>query len=250
MSKLHFCSEEDRLLVERTLEAVDRGLGEKVRAVMLVGAAVPVARYEGARPRELLVVVSDLPVPALCNLARQAQPSLAAGLQLRLLTQGEILRSADVFTLELCEVQARHLLLAGEDPFGDLYFTGGELRRSLEHALRTLARELRQAILSRAAAAAGGAEDGRLLRDVVDRVAVIAANAARLVGADAATTEVELIEGLAALAELEARAALAAVRSLRAGETPADSLSLLATLLELCDGAARTVDRLGAGERA
>lgn len=246
MSKLSFCSPADADRITATVDAVRRGLGEKIRAVLLVGPAVPPARHPGANPLELLIVVSDLPVPALSNLAHQAREALAAGVCLRLLTQRELLRSADVFTLELAEARARHIVLVGDDPFADLYFTQGELRLSIEQALRTLARELRHAVLSAVSDEAVRPAARKVLAVAIDRVAVIAANALRLRGEKDLVGEVDLIGRLAELAGTEAQAVLGWVQAVRQGPGPADPVPALADVLLWVEAATTMVDRWGA----
>ena len=134
---LSFLAPEQAALVDDALAAIRRGLGEKLRSVSLVGTAVPPARHEGSHVLALLVVVSDLPVAALSNLGHQLRGDLHPGLIVRLLTERELLRSTDVFTLELAEYQVRHVVLAGEDPLEELHYTRSDLRDSIEHGLGT-----------------------------------------------------------------------------------------------------------------
>lgn len=245
---LSFLSEADADALQRVLGAVQRGLGEKVCSVLLVGPMVPPVRYEGARPLELLVVVTDLPVPALSNLAHQTRDLLSEGLRLRLLTQREVLRSADVFTLELAEVQARHVLLAGEDPFRELHFTGGELRRSVEQTLRGVARELRQGVLAAVSGDRGREAAQLLVRTCFDRLAVLAHHTLALMGDAVPESEEELLRGLAERASVDPAPFVGWMRQVRAGASPADPVAALADLLALAEAAVRLVDRMGASD--
>lgn len=248
VSELSFCTEADRVLLRSALDAIVRGLGEKVRAVMMVGPAVPPARHEGASALELLIVVSELPVPALSNLAHQASDALGAGVRMRLLTERELLRSADVFTLELAEARSRHVLLHGSEPFDDLYFTAEELRRSIEQALRRLARELRQMVLAAVGDPAAGGCARQQVEEAVDGIAVVAAHAFSGAEPPRAACELELIRGLAERAQIDPNPLLQWVHRLRAGEPVDDPVPLLAELLAFVEAAASLVDRWGAAD--
>ncbi|MBW2525433.1 MAG: hypothetical protein JRI23_14700 [Deltaproteobacteria bacterium] len=248
MADLSFCSDGDGALLRAAVDAVARGLGEKCRAILLVGPAVPPARHATARPRQLLVVVSDLPVPALTNLAHQTRDSITAGLRLRLLTAGELLRSADVFTLELCEAQARHLLLAGEDPLLDLHFTQDNLRLSLEQALRSLGRQLRQTVLAYVVDGAARRGARPVLSDAIDRMAVIASHALALSGQPGASAEVDLVRQLGELASVDPQPTLDWVGAIRDDGPLDDPVAALADLLLWVEAATRLVDRMGAGD--
>src|SRR5690606_26157028 len=130
--------------IEAVVQAIERGVGEKLDSVLLVGPLCQPVRRDSADP-ELLVIVSELPVALLGNLG--AQLVGAPRLPLRVLTRRELLRASDVFALELAEYRARHHLLVGSPPFGDLHFTAHELRLAIERALRELSRSLREQAL-------------------------------------------------------------------------------------------------------
>lgn len=238
-------------MVRDTVVAVRRGLGEKLRSVLLVGTAVPPARRAGERPLELLVVTTDLPVPALSNLAHQTR-AVAPPVRLRVLTERELLRAADVFTLELAEVQARHVRLTGADPFGVLHFTPEELRRSLEHGLRSLTRGLRDGVIL--AARELESEQGTdgaivgILSDAVDQLARIAHHALELSGAQAPAGEVELLRALATLVGTPEGAVDRWLPMLRAGAPLEQPVDGLVELLEMAEVATGWIDAHGAAQ--
>jgi hypothetical protein len=204
-----------RLVELRVREAVTglrKGAGEKLVAVLLVGAA---ADGEPVRRPKVLAVVSDLPTAVLSNLARQTRPDLTesvsvnariSGVDIRLLTEREILRAADVFTLELEDYRVRHRLLHGHDPFTELHFTPGELRRSLEHRARTAIFELRNVLL---ASEASSVDRGRARQDALGVLELVAFHALRLFGETPSRKRDQLAAALGKRVGIDAGAAFA-----------------------------------------
>src|SRR5205085_1687346 len=113
-----------------------------------------------------------------------------SGVDIRLMTEHEILRAADVFTLELEDYRVRHRVLFGHDPFTELHFTPGELRRSLEHRARTATLELRDALLASEASAVDRARAAAYAQVAFELVAF---HALRLFGETPSRAHVELM---------------------------------------------------------
>ena len=221
-----------------------RGAGEKLVSVSLVGPSVPPARHPGKPQLQLLVVVNDLPVAALSNLAHQVGTAVREGVAVSVLTERELLRSADVFTLELAEYRARHQLVHGRDPFDQLYFTPAELRLSVERWLRALSRELRDGVVSGLADDEGAALR-RLFVVGVDRLAIAAHHLLELLGDSPPAGEGELIAALTERAGESARPLAYWIGKLHAGESLDPAMEALGELLAAIEAATRLVDGLG-----
>jgi hypothetical protein len=249
VADLSFLPQNDVAVIEDALGALRRGLGETLRSASLVGAAVPPPRHQGARRLELLVVVADLHVAALSNLARELRAELRAAVRLHVLTERELLRAADVFTLELADYRARHLLLLGRDPFGELHYTGAELRGSLEHALRRIARRLREGVLSGSigepTTAAGGQS---LVEEGIDVLGLVAPHALAFLGEPVPEDEAGLLSALARRAGTDPRPLLAWVQMIREDSRHSGGIGALADLLEVVEAAIALVDTVGANE--
>ena len=246
MRDLSFLPANDASALAEVLAALQRGLGEKLRSVLLVGAAVPPARHAGRCQLELLVVVSDLHVAALSNLARELRGGPRFAVRLQVLTERELLRAADVFTLELADYRARHVLLHGQDPFGTLHYTGAELRGSIEHALRALARRMREGVLSGAIADAPAAGDAfALVHGGIELLGQVAPYALGLLGELAPSDENALLTALARRAQVDASCLLGAVRLIREGNGLV-GLGTLADVLEVVEATIALVDTVGA----
>lgn len=249
MVDLTFLSSERQAAVVRFCAAIEQGLGEKLRAVLLVGDGVPPAELGASDVVELLAIVTDLPVPALSNLAHQLGRAGAPLARVRVLTEHELLRSADVFTLQLADYQARHLMLVGASPLGDLHFTRGELRRSIEQTLRALGWRLRDALL------AGAGQPGRsgtvvatLLAESLTELRRVAYHLLDLVGEPRPAARAELLGRLAKAAGASA-VLLESLRARADGDAPSgEAAALIGDLLGEVERITAFVDGIGAGE--
>jgi hypothetical protein len=228
------------------VQAVVRGAGEKLVAVALVGSWVPPVRPTMANRPALLVVLDDLPLFVLGNLAHQVrQHEAAEAVRIVVMTERELLRATDVFTLELADYAARHRMVRGRDPLTDLHFTPAELRLALERRLRFLARDVRETMLT------GAWQNGRLtdlssvLRDGLEQLMVVAHHLARLDETTPPEGEEDLLRAVAERAKVAADAILAIREDLASGESFPRPVESLGELLAVVDGAARVVDAMG-----
>ncbi|MEQ9317683.1 MAG: hypothetical protein RIF41_00940, partial [Polyangiaceae bacterium] len=109
--------------IEQGVDEIKRAMGDHVVAIVLVGAAAHPERPDRAQLPELLVVVTEASIDDLRALAEHVHDSMRDGLRLRVITQEELSSSADVFTVEVAEYAAHHVVLAGTDPFADITWT-------------------------------------------------------------------------------------------------------------------------------
>ncbi len=229
-----------RLVELRVREAVTglrKGAGEKLVAVLLVGPAVD---GEPVRRAKVLAVVSDLPTAVLSNLASQTRPDLTesvsvnariSGIDIRLMTEREILRAADVFTLELEDYRLRNRVLHGQDPFTELHFTPGELRRSLEHRARTTILELRNVLL---ASEASSVDRARARSDALGALELVAFHALRLFGEQPSRKRDELAAALGRRVGIDASGMFAEIAKATDGDV-LDTLSAFEALTAAID---------------
>jgi hypothetical protein len=125
--------------VRSCVDAVVRGAGEELASVALV------ARRHG-RAAELVIILRRAHAATLANIGHQVAQVVGSDLRLLILTEHELLRSADVFALELADLRARAVVLHGDAPFAEIHSTPADLRLALERALRLLGRSLRDAL--------------------------------------------------------------------------------------------------------
>ena len=119
--------------------------GANLTSVILYGSAVT-GDHVGKRSNfNVLVVLERLGVDELQALAPLVRSWVKAGHPAPLLlTATGLVRSADVFPLEIADIKAGHEVLFGEDVVRDLPVHDANLRVQLEHELRGKLLQLRQ----------------------------------------------------------------------------------------------------------
>jgi predicted nucleotidyltransferase len=157
-------------------------------------------------------------------------------------TFDELVRSADVFAIELLDIKAHHRILFGEDPFASLDVPLRLHRLQVERELRTDWLRLRQAIL--AAPRKRDVHLGIMLRSV-SAFCVLFRHALIAVGQPAALSKGEAVDGMASLTGANP-SAFHAVLDFRAGKRKEKEIDVEATLqtyLEFVEIATNEVDR-------
>ena len=119
--------------------------GANLRAVILYGSAASEEFHKDFSDINVLCVLHDLSAEAM----RAASPAVHWWTEKNhpaplLFTQEEVVRSADVFPIELLDIQQQHRVLSGEDIFSALQVPMDLHRVQLEHELRTKLLLLRQ----------------------------------------------------------------------------------------------------------
>ena len=158
-----------RRVIDRFLERLpaDRP-GEP--QVVLYGSAARSEHIEGRSDLNLLVVAGVLDPDRLLLFGRAFEPLEGHTRTPPLLfTAAEWARSADVFPIEIADMQVARIVLRGEDPIAGQEVSRANLRRALERELRGKLVRLRQAY------AIHGASDAELTRVGVQSAATIAA---------------------------------------------------------------------------
>jgi predicted nucleotidyltransferase len=131
---------------------LQRAAGSNLESVILYGSAVS-GDYEADYSNvNLLAILKDTSLVKLLALA----PAITEWTQLRhpaplLITRNELERSADVFSIELLDMQRQHRVLVGPDVVGELQIPMHLHRAQLEYELREKLILLRQRLLLDAA---------------------------------------------------------------------------------------------------
>jgi hypothetical protein len=134
-----------------------------------------------------LVVADGLSYADLARMAPLAQAWAKRGLAVPLVLEpGELRRSLDAFPLEFSHMIARHLVVAGDDPFEGLVVEEADIRRACETQARSHLLHLREGFIQ-------SAGDPEALANLVAASAVplraLLVNIAQLQGVDARTTD-------------------------------------------------------------
>src|SRR5579872_1243771 len=134
--------------VDEFVKRIREAGGANVESVILFGSAVAGDFHEGLSNLNLLCVLRDTSFNALQALSpaakwwdKQKQPPPLC------MTKQELLRSTDVFTIELLDMQQHHRILFGEDVLQSLQIPMDLHRVQVEFELREKLILLRQHIL-------------------------------------------------------------------------------------------------------
>jgi len=132
--------------LKRFLEELTVAAGSKLLSVVLYGSAARGDFHEKTSDLNLILVLEDLSPATLEMLSpiirrwlKKDHPSP------RLFTPSLISESADVFPMEMLDLQSCRLVLFGRDPFAGLAVGRAHLRLQCERELRTKLMRLREA---------------------------------------------------------------------------------------------------------
>lgn len=196
-------NESPRDAAVRMTESLREQAGASLRAVVLHGSVARGEAVPGVSDVNLLVLLGDASPASLRALAPAAREwHQSAGGPPLVLTEQEWARAADVFAIEVADMQQAHEMLHGNDPVTGLTVKAAHLRLQTERELRGKLLQLREGTLL---AADSPADLGWLLvaalpsftsymraalrlagRVVPDETASVIRDAAELVGGDAA----------------------------------------------------------------
>ncbi len=226
-------------LLGRAVAALQAALGAQLVSALLVGNAMNPARADRARAPEILAIV--VPPLALAKLAERLHDPMSEGARVRVLTEDDLVKSADVFALELAEWKARHRVLAGRDLLASLTPTRAHLRHGIETELRGLTRRMRNRVLT--ALATDSRRDDPFDGVVAgyDRLLVSAYHTLALLGEAPPASEHAIVHAIATETGAEAAPFLEKLDALRQGGRfqPIAALEVLLTfaepLIELVD---------------
>jgi hypothetical protein len=216
---------------------------DNLKAVVLYGSAAAGEFHQGH---------SDLNILCLVGRAHSAdleQLHDAAGWWIRqghpaplVFTHDELLRSADVFAIELVDMKRHHRMLFGDDFLATLDVPMGKHRLQVERELRGAWMRLRRAIL-----AAPSRENARLaiMLDSVSSFCALFRHAMVALGQPMPASKREAVSAVAALAGADP-SAFYSLLDLREGKREKELLDVEASLrkyLEFVDAVTSEVDR-------
>jgi len=226
-------------LVERLKSAAAGNL----KAAVLYGSAVSGDFHEKHSDLNVLCIVRSAAAADLEQLHPVAEWWTRQGNPAPLVfTFDEIVRSADVFAIELLDIKAHHRMLFGDDPFAGLDVPLRLHRLQVERELRTDWLRLRQAIL--AAPRKRDVHLGIMLRSVSAFCALFR-HALIALGQPAAHSKGEAVDGIASLTGANP-SAFHTVLDFRAGKRKEKEIDVEATLqtyLEFVEVVTNEVDR-------
>jgi predicted nucleotidyltransferase len=142
--------------LQELTEALEKAAGSNLAALVVYGSAVRGGFEPAQSDVDLIVVLHDTGLP---ELKAVAEPLMRARFRARVeamvLKRDNIPPACDVFPLLYDDVQQRHLLLSGADPFLDLKILDTHRRLRIEQELREARIRMRRAVVDALGSEAG-----------------------------------------------------------------------------------------------
>ncbi len=130
---------------EELVQALTKAVPGGIRAILLYGSAAAGDHVAGRSDYNVLVVLEEMDLGVLRAMAPVSRRWQRAGNPAPLLFTAERLRrAADVFAIEIRDMQDRHRVLYGDDSVLDIPVAPPNLRRELERELEANLVRLRQ----------------------------------------------------------------------------------------------------------
>lgn len=127
---------EPRKLADTLVSELRNTLGDRLRAASLFGSAARGEWIEGVSDVNVLVLIDDIDAPVLGRVAPAVRKAAAANVRPLLMELAEWRRAADVFTIELADMQDANVPMFGDDPTAGASIRQDALRFQAEHELR------------------------------------------------------------------------------------------------------------------
>jgi hypothetical protein len=237
--------------MQRTLdEFVERlkvAAAGNLRSVILYGSATTGEHQEEHSDLNALVLLRSVGAGEIESLAPAVQWWMGKGYPApHVFTAEELAASADIFAIELMDIQASHRVLFGEDPLAAMHVPTTLHRFQVERELRINAQRLRQAILT------GKQSDSarlQLMKDSVSTFLTLFRHALIAIGEHApvgkSVDRAAIVDRIAKLAAADP-AAFHHILNLRSGHTASHSLEPardLSGYMKFVESVATEVDR-------
>ena len=231
-------------ILERFVQDVQGLYAEELLAVLLYGSAASGEHVAGRSDLNVAILLRRITPPLLRKAAAHLRTWQRQGLATPMFFDPEFLHaSLDVFAIEFLDMQERHRVLWGADPFADLAIGRGNLRLQCEQELRGKLLRLRQSYVE---SSQTPSELERILGVAVSSLVVLARTLLRLGAADPSGGAEDVLE------RVQARFGVSSVSLRRAwqvkrGEirmTGAGLESLYQEVLVEVEGLVRTIDAL------
>lgn len=150
-----------RARAQTATDEIRQALGERLHSAVLFGSVARGDAIAGVSDINILVLLDDIDVPTLRQLATRAAGWQKNQVSPLLLEHGAWQDAGDVFAIEIADMRDHHQVLAGPDPLSELQIEASALRLQAERELRGKLIQLEMGLLG--AAGAGGDNVGSLL---------------------------------------------------------------------------------------
>jgi hypothetical protein len=231
------------MTTEQLVKALHEALGPGLKAVVLFGSATAGDFVDGVSGRDILIVADKLGAAELAAMSAPLARWRRAGNPLpQLFTAAELAGSADVFPIELTDMQQSRRVLIGDDPIAKIKIDMDHFRLQLERELKTRLSLLRKNYLS-----CGGrtADVARLMAASVSTFLVLFRAALRLYEDSAPAQKAAALDKLAQHVQFDPQPLHRVLELKHKHEKPAAGQieSLFAQYLESIDRVVHAVDQ-------
>jgi len=228
---------------EELVEQIAQAIPGRLHAAILYGSAAAGDFVRGTSNYNVLLVFDHLGPAELNALSKSSMRWAKAGNRPPLLfTRNELVTSADVFPIELLDMQQSHRVLFGEDPLADVTVQPGHLRLQLERELKVQLLTLREGYLLTGGKPRLVAE---LLTSSIAGFLVLFRAALRLFQEDVPQHKINAMRSLAQHVPFDPQplAEIDALRHRRLKRREVDPLSLFESYLAAIEQVVEAVDR-------
>ncbi len=134
---------------EEFIPAAEKLFGEALKSIILYGSAARGSYIHGSSDINILIVIEEPDPEKIISLgSEQAKLIKKHRLSLHILSEGEFIRSSDIFPMEYLDVQEEGSLLYGDNVAEKLDITKRNLRHQVEERLRGNINAMRQALIA------------------------------------------------------------------------------------------------------
>ena len=233
-------------ILERLVRELAEALGPRLKSVVLYGSAARSDYHPEASDFNVILVLENLDLATLETLAPAVRSFVRKGHMVpRMFTPALIEDSADSFPIEFVDIQARRVVLHGQDPFAGVVVPRDMLRVQIEREIKEKMMRLREGYVM--------AHDSasilrRLLVESYSAFAALFRGGLHLMGRPVPLHGAEVVAAYCDVMGLE-RAPFEEVARLRRGDkAPSDLKTVFARYHEQLAKAADGVDRLKGGD--
>ena len=229
--------------LKRFVEDVSRALTDKLTSVVLYGSAARGEFHEKTSDFNLILVLEDLDPATLERFTPSFRAWTKKGHPVpRLFTPHLIADSADVFPIEMLDLQNSRAVLFGKDAFAGIAVSRANLRLQCERELRTALMRLREAYVE---CHDTPAELKRLMTSSYTTFVALFRGCLSLLGGKVPLRNAEVVQAFCQRASLQV-APFEVVDHLKRGHPPVEDLKkIFDAYLGQLRLAVRTVDRFG-----
>jgi predicted nucleotidyltransferase len=125
-----------RKLAEKSVQELRQATGDRLRSAMLFGSAARNEWVDGVSDVNLLVLVDRIDAALLAGAASAARQAVESGVTPLLMELDEWAAAADVFAIEIADMQQAGLPLHGDSPVAGVAVQPARLRLQAERELR------------------------------------------------------------------------------------------------------------------